>query len=47
MRTKIEYMTMTDGGNVMEWLRDAGAVAVLVGFWGVMLAWSQILGVLT
>ncbi len=30
----------------MDWLKDAGAMVILLGFWGVMLAWSQVIGVL-
>jgi len=30
----------------MEWMKDLGAVVTLVGFWGVAMAWSQVIGVL-
>jgi hypothetical protein len=31
---------------MMDWLKDVGAVVALVGFWGVVMAWSQVIGVL-
>jgi hypothetical protein len=30
----------------MDWLKDAGAALTLVGFWGVLVAWSGIAGAL-
>lgn len=31
----------------MEWMRDVGALAALVGVWGVMAAWAGLFGALT
>ncbi len=30
----------------MDWLKDAGALLALVGCWGVLIAWTQVVGVL-
>jgi hypothetical protein len=30
---------------MMDWLKDIGAIVTLVGFWGVVVAWSQVIGV--
>ena len=30
----------------MDLLKDVGAAVALIGFWGVVVAWSQVLGVL-
>jgi protein-S-isoprenylcysteine O-methyltransferase Ste14 len=32
---------------MMEWMRDLGALAALVGIWGVLAAWTQMFGALS